>query len=106
MTESFLSQVAFSPALRDSNYWLLSAFESLSGRVDSIANAICTYNPILTGTAIPYSQVQQPHNNPILAGITPYSQVLHLYTVPYSQVFRRTYGILEMSTQNCPGIQK
>ena len=49
VSENFLSQVVFSPAVRNDNYWLVPAFESLSSRVDGIANSICTYSPILPG---------------------------------------------------------
>ena len=49
VSENFLSQVVFSPATRNENYWLVPAFESLNGRVDGIANSICTYSPILPG---------------------------------------------------------
>ena len=49
VSENFLSQVAFSPAARNENYWLVPAFESLNSRVDGIANSICTYSPILPG---------------------------------------------------------
>ncbi len=50
VSDNFLSQVVFSPAVRNANYWQIGAYESLRGRVFSIATSICSFDPLLEGT--------------------------------------------------------
>ncbi len=47
--ETMLSQIVFTPAQRNSNYWVYPSYNQILNQVDNIATSICSYSAILPG---------------------------------------------------------